>query len=110
MEEIHEFSDLNPGEEEADDAETANLISRRLSVLEEVRFLIVYDFKLYVALVVTMIQAHQKKNCANIYQTKSAEKKLQSENCLSSRLVRFGFDRRIYSTSSQENCAYVGFI
>ena len=61
MEEILEFSDMNPEEEEADDAETAKLISRRLSVLEEVRFLIVYDFKLYVALDVTMIQAREKK-------------------------------------------------
>ena len=54
MEEILEFSDLNPEEEEADDAETAKLIKRRLSALEEVRFLIAY-FKLYVPLVVTMI-------------------------------------------------------
>ena len=54
MEEILEFSDLAE-EEEADDAETAKLISRRLSVLEEVRFLIVYDFKQCVPLVLTMI-------------------------------------------------------
>ena len=37
MEEIREFSDLNPEEEDADDAETLKLIGR-LSTLEEVRF------------------------------------------------------------------------
>ena len=36
-----EFSDLKLEEEEPDDAETLKLI-RRLSILEEVRFLIVY--------------------------------------------------------------------
>ena len=41
MEDIVEFSDLKLEEEESDDAETLKLI-RRLSILEEVRFLIVY--------------------------------------------------------------------
>ena len=52
MEDI-EFSDLKLEEEKANDAETLKLI-RRLSTLEEVRFLIVY-FKLYVPLLDTMI-------------------------------------------------------
>ena len=61
MEEILQFSSftsdvkLEP-EEEVDDAETLKLI-RRLSTLEEVGFLIVY-FKLYLPLVVTIVQEH----------------------------------------------------
>ena len=53
MEDIVEFSDLKLEEEQANDAETLKLI-RRLSTLEEVRFLIIY-FKLYVPLLDTMI-------------------------------------------------------